>query len=184
MKILTVYYSETGQTEKIARAINNAVPENNESSIEKLKKINVDSLADYDLVFIGGPCHDADLAKPVKKFLNKIPSNPKFKLAGFFTHSCLPPESGEEDKLLFQRWVGKCAPTFEKIAAEKKIAFQGYFRCMGAASKLIENFIHRKIITDEKKWAEYLPDLRMRPNTEDIENAQKFALKILAQIEL
>jgi len=119
----------------------------------------------------------------VKKFLNNIPPNPKFKLAGFFTHSSLPPEGSEEDKLLFQMWVGRCAPTFEKIAAEKKIDFQGYFRCMGAASKAIEIFIHLKIITDKKKWAEYLPDLRTHPNTEDIENARKFALKILHQVE-
>lgn len=183
MRILTVYYSKTGQTEKIARAIYTTVAEKHDSSIEKIKDINVDSLADYDLVFIGGPCHSTNLAKPVKKFLNKMPQNPKFKLAGFFTHSCLPPESGEEDKLLFQKWVGRCAPTFEKIAIEKKIDFQGYFRCMGAASKGVEKFIHRKIITDKKKWAEYLPELRTRPNAADIENARKFALNILHQIE-
>lgn len=183
MKILTVYYSKTGQTEKIARAIYAAVAEKHESSIEKIKKTKVDSLDEYDLVFIGAPCHNADLAKPVKKFLNNIPPNPKFKLAGFFTHACLPPEGSEEDKLLFQRWVGKCVPTFEKITDEKKIDFQGYFRCVGAATKMVEMFIHRKIITDKQKWTEHLPDLRASPNTEDIENAQKFALKILQQIE-
>ncbi|MBN1330924.1 MAG: hypothetical protein JXA54_15740 [Candidatus Heimdallarchaeota archaeon] len=48
---------------------------------------------------------------------------------------------------------------------------------------MIEKFIHRQIITDKDEWEDYLPDIRTRPNEEDIENARKFALKILVQIE-
>ena len=51
-------------------------------------------MVDYDIVFIGSPCHHADIVKPVKKFLKKIPNQSKFKLAGFITHSCFPPEKG------------------------------------------------------------------------------------------
>ena len=183
MKILVTYYSQTGQTKKIAKVIHEAVAEKHESTLKKLSKVSVDNLNDYDLVFAGAPCHHSDLAAKLKKFLSSIPPNPSFKLAGFFTHACLPPENSEEDKLLFERWVGKCAPTFEQVVQEKNISFLGYFRCMGAASKMIEIFIRREIITDKNKWEEYLPDLRASPKAEDLANARAFALNVLQQIE-
>ena len=183
MKILVTYYSETGQTEKVANIIYEAMKEEHETKIMKLKDVDKKKLDEFDIIFAGTPCHGSDLAKSYQKFLKSIPSQPKFKLAGFLTHACLPPETSEKDKILFERWVGKCESTFEKLTGEKNIDFQGYYRCMGAASPGIERFIHKRIITDKEEWKEYLPELRTRPNEEDLENARKFALKILKQIE-
>lgn len=183
MKILVTYYSETGQTEKIANVIFDAVKEKHETQLQKLKDVNKKKLDEFDLVFAGTPCHGSDLAKSFQKFLKNMPSQSRFKLAGFLTHACLPPETSEKDKKLFERWVGKCDITFKELTGEKNIDFQGYFRCMGAASPGIEKFIHKRIITDKDEWEEYLPNLRTRPNEEDLENARKFALKILKQVE-
>ncbi|MHA1212307.1 MAG: flavodoxin family protein [Candidatus Heimdallarchaeota archaeon] len=183
MRILVTYYSETGQTEKIANIIYDAVKEGHDAQLMKLKKVDKKTLDDYDLIFAGTPCHGSDLAKPYQKFLKSLPSEPKFKLVGFLTHACLPPETSEKDKILFERWVGKCETTFNELTGEKNINFLGYFRCMGAASPGIERFIHKRIITDEDEWKEYLPDLRTRPNKEDLENARKFAINTLKQLE-
>ncbi|MBN1330928.1 MAG: flavodoxin domain-containing protein [Candidatus Heimdallarchaeota archaeon] len=183
MKILVTYYTQTGQTEKVAKAIFKAVKEKYEVQLVKLKDIEKLKLDDYNLIFAGTPCHNSDLAKPFQKFLKNLPLQSKLKLAIFYTHACLPPETNEKSKKLFDEWVGKCEVTFTHLTKEKNIAFQGFFRCMGAASPMIEKFIHRQIITDKDEWEEYLPDLRTRPNAIDLENAGKFALKILTQIE-
>jgi hypothetical protein len=36
-------------------------------------------------VFLGSPCHDADLASPIKRFLEQIPIPSTFKLVGLQT---------------------------------------------------------------------------------------------------
>jgi flavodoxin len=183
LKVLVIYYSESGQTEKIANVIFNAVKEEHEAELKKLLRVDVNNLNSYDLVFIGTPCHDSDLAKPTIEFLSKLPDNPRFKLAGFYTHACMPPEASEEYNALFERWVGKCQPTFERITNVKEIDLLGIFRCMGAAVPPIEQFIHSEIVTDEKLWKEVLPIIRASPNAEDIENARKFALKIIKHMK-
>ena len=72
--------------------------------------------------------------------------------------------------------------TFEQTCKSKQITFIGDFHCMGRANPGIEQFIHQAIITDEKEWGTYLPDLRTRPNEKDIENARQFAQDIISNL--
>ena len=46
----------------------------------------------------------------------------------------------------------------------------------------IEQLIRQEIITDEKEWESYLPDVKTRPNEEDMENARKFAQEVVSTI--
>ena len=81
MKILVAYYSETGNTEKIARAIYEEASEEHEARLERANRVAANDLSNYDLVFLGSQCHSTDLAAPVKTILDGIPHSPKFKLA-------------------------------------------------------------------------------------------------------
>ena len=182
MKILTLYYSESGQTEKIAKAIHSSIPENYDKKIEKLTEVTTSNLDEYDLIFVGTPCHSSDLAKKVIKFLEDLKPNPKYKLAGFLTHASYGPEK-EGYEAVYERWVGKCKTTFETISSEKKIDFLGFFGCMGAPSAPIEGFIKKHAIPSEEEFENYLKIARKKPDTEDIENAQKFALATLKKLE-
>jgi flavodoxin len=131
---LVVYYSETKNTEKVAKAIFDEVSKEHEAFLKKADEINADSLNNYDLVFLGSACHGGDLAPPVKTLLRAIPESPKFKLAGFFTHSCPTQEHSSES---FDAWASKCVTSFEEVSKEKKIDFRGYFNCQGAPSPRI-----------------------------------------------
>ncbi len=179
MKVLTVYYSESGQTEKIANIFHEEISKKHESVLKKLSEIKMKTLTNYDLVFIGSPCHSSDLARPMKKFLSKLPKDPKFKMVGFFTHSCY---TKEEDEKLYEEWVGRCIPSYTDIANKKNIEFLGYFNCMAAAIPAIEKFIHQKIITDEDEWKIYLPKLRTKPDDQDLSNARSFVGKIMEKV--
>ena len=178
MKVLIAYYSETGNTEKIAKAIHEVASQNHESYLKKLNKVKVEDLLNSDLVFLGSACHDANLAKPILRILKKIPKSPNFTIAGFYTHSTVPPE---KNKSLFEKWAGECSKTFEKLEKEKEINFKGCFRCQGVPTSPIEMFIHKTIITDEEEWVEYLEEVKKHPNKLDLENAKKFAQDILNQ---
>ena len=181
MKTLVLYYSLSGRTKTVAEAIYVVAEKESDAELSELKDFTGDQLDNYDLVFVGAPCHDSDIAKPIKLLLDKIPENPQFKLACFVTHSCSPPEKGDYFASLFETWVGKCSKTLDEVTTSKNINYVDYFRCMGAPSPAIENFIHTSIITDEKVFKEYVEDARKHPDELDIKNAQEFALKIIKE---
>ncbi|MCE7740926.1 MAG: hypothetical protein GOP50_00580 [Candidatus Heimdallarchaeota archaeon] len=179
MKILVTYFSQTGNTKQIAEAIHEVTSQSNDSFLRDFNEITVSELDDYDLVFLGSACHHANLAPPVLKFIETMPSSPNFKLAGFVTHATYPPEGSEYHAEMFEKWGSLCAKTYEKLQNEKNIDYKGYFRCMGIPSKPIEQFINQQIIPDEEEWAEYIAVIVKHPDVSDIENAKKFAKEIL-----
>ncbi|MGY5859200.1 MAG: flavodoxin family protein [Candidatus Thorarchaeota archaeon] len=178
MKTLVAYFTQTGNTKVIAEVIHEILSAHGEADISTVRKVDFDTLNEYDLIVVGAPCHDGDLALPVKGFLEKLPDSPSFKLAGFFTHATYTRDMGGRGEELYDKWAGLCSPTFENACKDKNIEFLGCFNCMGKASPPIEGFIKQEIITNEDEWNEYLPDLRQRPDSNDLEKARQFALEL------
>ena len=182
MNILIAYFSQTGNTAKVAQAIyDEAVSQEHEVHLKKIAEITSNNLNDYDLVFMGTTCHDSDLAKPAKRFLEGIAGSPPFKLAGFVTHATQMPEDGERERELHETWAGNCIRTFEQTSEEKQIELLGYFHCQGAPSPPIETFIRNTIITDEDEWETYIEKVRKHPNKEDLQKAREFAGQVLTK---
>ena len=183
MKILVTYFSQTGNTEMIAKAIHEEVlAQGHECVQEAIRESSVDDLNQYDLIFLGAACHDSDLAKPAIKLLDEIESDSPFKLAGFATHSTNLPEGNERNKELYERWAWKIKDSFKKVELEKEIDLFGYFGCMGKPNPGIEIFIHREIITDVEEWEEYIEGARKHPDEDDLANARVFAREMLAKL--
>ena len=179
MKVLVTYYSETGNTEKIAKAIYEEVAKNHDSSLKILKETKISDLDNYDLVFLGSATHSSDLAKPVLNFIKEITEKSKFKIAGFVTHAVYLPSEDEEITASHNRWAGRCIQTFESLQEEKGIEFIKFFSCMGAPSPPIEEFIQTSVIPTEEQYNAYIEIVRKHPNEEDIENAKNFAQSVL-----
>jgi len=121
MKSIVIYYSETGNTEKVAKAIAGAVA----GEIKRVEETNPDELADYDLIFIGTPVHGFGPSKKIEDFLDKLPQLQGKKGAAFCTMH-----------------IGGDKTTFRiiKEKLEKKgIIFIDSFSCLGW-SRLIGNF--------------------------------------------
>ena len=125
MKSIIIYYSETGNTEKVARAIAKALT----GEIKRVEEIKSDELTDYDLIFIGTPVHGSKPAKKIEDFLDKLPQLQGKKGAAF----CTMHLGG--DKMTFKIIKEK----FEK----KGIIFVDGFSCLGW-SRLIGNLGPRK----------------------------------------
>ena len=183
VKVLVAYYSETGNTEKVAKAIYDQASKEHEAHLKKVKDVTAGILNDYDLVFLGSACHSADLAVPVKGILNALSNSPKFRLAGFFTHSTWTPESDGSARTLFNRWASKCIVSFEKISKEKQIDFRGYFNCQGVPSPPIQEFIRREIVKSDSDFEAYLEEAKKHPSSEDLEKAKEFARKVLSTLQ-
>ena len=179
MKVLVTYYSETGNTEKIAKAIHEEASKKHESLLKILDELKVSDLDNYDLVFLGSATHSSDLARPVLNFIKKIPEAPKFKLAGFVTHAVYLPSESEEIAASHNRWAGNCKKTFESLQEEKGIDFLEFYSCMGAPSPPVEEFIQTSVIPNEEVYNQYIEIARKHPNEEDIQNAKEFAQRVL-----
>jgi flavodoxin len=182
MKVLIAYYSETGNTEKVAQAMSVALSGDHDVVLVPVSEVVVDRLDSYQLVLLGAAVHDADLARPLKRLLEALPMHPSFKLAGFSTHAVYLPDGSAHREELHAQWAGKCLPTLEQTCQEKGIELLGYFHCQGIPSKPIEAFIHREIITDDDEWSEYLPEIQKHPTPEDLQNAKDFARKIIEKL--
>ena len=185
MKVLVTYFSLTGNTAQIARAIYQEVlsqgqgSQGQEADLKPLDKVTADDLKAVDLVFLGSACHDSDLAKPAKRLLDEIGDASAFKLAGFVTHATEMPDAGERWRALYERWAGACLPTLQRACERKQIPFLGFFHCQGAPSPPIEAFIHNTIVTDQDEWATYIANVRGHPDREDLQRARLYALQVL-----
>ncbi|TET62657.1 hypothetical protein E3J49_07645 [Candidatus Bathyarchaeota archaeon] len=181
MRVLVTYYSETGNTEKVARAIYEEASKKHEANLKRVDEVTVDILNDYDVVFLGSACHSTDLASPAKKILVALPDSPRFKLAGFFTHATYTSEDSREQHTLFNRWASKCITSFQEVSKEKQIDFKGYFNCQGAPSPPMQEFIRRTIITSPDEWEEYIKEVMKHPTPEDLQKAREFAREVISQ---
>lgn len=182
MKILVAYFSQTGNTEKVARAISEAALEKGHGvDLKAVAEITPAGLDDYDLVFLGSACHSSDLAQPVKQVLEGVDPAPSFKLAGFATHATFASGGSPREQELYDRWASGCVRSFQQASERKGIAFLGYFSCQGAPNPAIEVFVRNTIVTDDAEWEKYIEDVKKRPDEHDLQNAREFAEKVLAQ---
>ncbi len=70
MKALIIYWSGTGNTKKVAEAIDNTLKTSGASSVLKpVKEAQDEDLFDYDLVFIGSPSFMWQPPEPVMQYI-------------------------------------------------------------------------------------------------------------------
>jgi len=119
MKSLVAYYSKTGNTEKIAKAIAKGLG----ADLRKIEGIN--NVSEYDLICVGTPVYGFAPANPVKEFLEKIPPLPNRKGAAFCTMHAF----GDKRTLRIIK---------EKMENEE-VVFLGGFSCRGL-SRIFANF--------------------------------------------
>ena len=174
MRILVTYYTDTGNTEKVAKAVYEEVSKTNKADLKKIKETKVEDLAEYDLVFLGSPCHASDLSSPVKKVLAALPKAPKYKLAGFITH--MSPISEKHDG------HDRCFTSFEKVTKEKQIHLMGVFDCQGVPAPQIREFVKKGMNVPDAEWEKGLKEMEKHPSTEDLQKAKGFAKNVLSRI--
>jgi len=171
MKILVSYFSQTGNTEKIAKGIYEEASKANEAVLKKLEDVKVGDFAGYDVIFIGSPLHSGNLAGPVKDFLSHIRAGSKQKMAGFITHfaPAYPDQSME----------GFTEP-FQAACKEKGIEYKGCFDCQGALTESLHLMVQKKQNLSDAQWADMVKQMTGHPNKDDVAKAKAFARKVLA----
>ncbi|MFX0148601.1 MAG: flavodoxin family protein [Candidatus Hodarchaeota archaeon] len=77
MKVLIVYYTKYGNTEKVANLIAEGIIsiEGNEVVVNNVKDVKLKKENSYDLLLIGSPAHFGKHVGSIKKFINKLPTS-------------------------------------------------------------------------------------------------------------
>jgi len=164
MKVLVTYYSETGNTEKVARAIFDGV----QKAEKDLFPIgDVDGVEDYDLIFVGFPVHANSVPPGVEPFLRAIPEGKKVAL--FATHGSLR--------------GGKLATTaFEyAMSLASKARIIGTFSCRGKVkASLLEELLKKP---EHAAWAEEAQSsAATHPDDADLAEGEAFGRKMAKKV--
>lgn len=90
LNILIIYYSQTGNTQKIARAIRDGQREaGHQVTLKFLKDVTYDELAGYDLIGFGSPIW-YEMTPNLRKFVEGMPDLTGKTAFSFCTHGTLP----------------------------------------------------------------------------------------------
>ena len=170
MKILITYLSQTGNTEKIAKAISEEASPTHEVETKKLEEVNPENLSGYDLLFIGSPIHAGNLAAAVKDFLSRFQTMPGKKMAGFLTHA----GSAYPDQIM-----SKFTEPFKTASEKNGLQYLGCFSCQGFLNPAIHEMVKKGQNLTDEQWAERVKEMTGHPNAEDLAKAKEFARKVL-----
>lgn len=166
MKVLVTYFSQSGNTEKIAKAICEEAANAADADLKKLEELTPDMVAEYDCIFMGSPLHSGSLAAPVKECLGVLKASSGQQMAGFITH--MATAYPEQDMDAF-------AEPMKAACKEKGIEYRGCFDCQGFLAKSMHVPVQKKLNMDDNQWAEMVKQMTGRPNQDDMNNAKAFA---------
>ncbi|TXT67245.1 MAG: Flavodoxin [Promethearchaeota archaeon] len=168
MKILITYFSQTGNTERVAKSFKEALAEH-EVDINPIAQQKPDELSDYDFLILGSGIYAGKIHKSVENLIKKAERLPP-KVALFNTHSSIS---------AYQHGFKRVKQRLEVLGAE----LIGEWDCRGENIGVPEQIIEQRLANlppDERKKAEEdIEELKGRPNAEDLENAKTFAKSLL-----
>lgn len=159
MKALVTYYSETGNTEKIARAIYETI----QFQKELKPVLEVQEAKGFDIIFYGFPVASHSVPGKATKFLKELPKGQSIAL--FSTHGSL--RSGHLPKQAFEHAIG--------LASGAKVL--GHFGCRGQVNQKIIDALMKQ--PEHKAWVEEALGAIGHPDEHDIADARNFAAEMI-----
>ena len=169
MKILVTYRSVTGNTKKIAEAIF--------SEIEGDKEIkpfrDVDSLDEYDFIFVGCPIVKFGVGEASMKWMNQHLQGKRIGL--FCTHGA------PENAPTVPPWLA----TLKDTATDSGAEIVSFFNCQGELSQRVLDMMSASPDPHVRSLSKFGRDGTLgQPDESRIEKARKFARETMEAVKL
>ena len=172
LKILITYFSNTGNTEKIAKSMKEGLVDYDVDLIQA-KDVDPSTLNSYDIAFLGSGVYASRIDKSILTMIKKAVPELPAKFAYFCTHASLK---------LFQEPFKRITGVIKKHDCE----IIGKFDCVGenlgipldTQLAMLDNLPEaqrEKAIKDMEK-------MKGRPNEVDFENAKSFAISLVKNL--
>ena len=168
MKILVYYFSNTGNTEKIASSIVEGL-EGEEVELLKIEDADPSTLKNYDLVVLGSGIYGGKLNKKVIDFMKVVTEYPP-SFAFFNTH-----QSATSYQKAFERIRGKIEEANSKVIGE----FDCIGENLGMPKETILGMLDKLPPEERKRQEAKLEQTVGHPNTQDLENAKAFGKSLI-----
>ena len=172
MRILITYFSNTGNTEKVAKSMKEGLT-NYDVDLFPVKEVDPTILSSYNIAFIGSGVYASRIDKSVLNLIKKAASRLPTKLVYFCTHASLN---------MYQDAFNKV----NKLIQEYNCEVIGEFDCVGENLGLPEETqlaMLDKLPDDQKEKAiKIREENRGRPNEMDLTNAKNFALSLVKNL--
>ena len=158
MKCLIVVYSyHHNNTQKIAEVFKKVL----NAQVKSPQQTNPEELQNYDLVGFGSGIDSGKNYRELLDFADKLPQFTN-KKAFVFSTSGMPIGISGQQRL--EEYTSKCHTTLKEILQSKGYTIIGEFGCAGF---------------NTNKFLKYLGGINKgRPNSEDLKNAEGFAVKL------
>ncbi|MFX0027813.1 MAG: flavodoxin family protein [Candidatus Hermodarchaeota archaeon] len=170
MKILIAYYSQTGNTEKVAKSVYEGC-KGQDVDLKPIKEVDPSSLDNYDLIFLGSGIYASRVNKALADLVAAAPKLPR-KFVFFNTHASK--DAYQDGFKLVKKNMGETS----EIIAE--------FDCCGdniGVPEAIRKAMLDRLPEDKRKEAEKHQEwLKGRPNEEDLEKAKNFAQSVIEKL--
>jgi flavodoxin len=163
MKALVTYYSETGNTKKLAQAIYEAIAINKE--IKPVQEVQ--NIEGYDIIFYGFPVQAHSVPLKAINLIERLPKGQK--IAFFSTHGSL--RSGILPRQAFEHALG--------LALTANVL--GHYGCRGQVKSELLDALMKK--PEHKAWAEEASSASGHPDEHDLADGKAFAAKMIAKIK-
>lgn len=162
MKTLVTYHSDTGNTEKLAKAISEGITGTEKTLAAVTEVQHADR---YDVYFVGFPVQGGSVPREVEQFIKTIPADKK--VAFFATHGSL--RGGQLAITAFYHAI--------TLASQTKIT--GTFGCRGQVKPdIIESMMGNAA---HRGWALEAQSATGHPDEADLEDAVEFARMMMTK---
>jgi len=162
MKALVAYYSDTGNTEKLAQGVYEGI-EKAEKDILPIKEVK--EVEDFDIIFCGFPVQSHSVPGKAEAFIKSIPAGKK--LALFATHGSL-----RGGPLAIEAF-------YYALSLTSKGTVLGTFGCRGKVKSSILDALMNK--DEHRSWAIEAQSAASHPDDADLEDAKSWAKSMLAK---
>jgi len=172
LKILITFFSNTGNTEKVANSMKDGLTD---YDVDLIPADDVDptTLSSYDIVFLGSGVYASRIDKSILNIIKKAVPDLPAKLAYFCTHASLK---------LYQEPFKR----INDLVKEHNCEIVGDFDCVGENLGIpleTQLTMLERLPEDQKEQAKKDKEkIKGRPNETDLENAKKFAITLVKNL--
>ena len=172
LKILITFFSNTGNTEKVANSMKDGLID---YDVDLIPATDVDpiTLSLYDIVFLGSGVYASRIDKSILNIIKKAVPDLPAKLAYFCTHASLK---------LYQEPFKR----INDLVKEHNCEIVDDFDCVGENLGIpleTQLTMLERLPEDQKEQAKKDKEkIKGRPNETDLENAKKFAITLVKNL--
>ena len=166
MNVLVTYFSRSGNTKKVAKAIYEELAEPKKfSEIDMSQKLD-----EYDLVFLGFPIENYWCPKDIHDFLHNNTENAK--IVFFVTHGV------PEENPLLPEWIERTKKLLHPTA---KLLYQ--FTCQSEVAQYVVDGLKKSGKPMQMQWADHCRLLKGLPDENKLQKAREFAKEVQLKLE-